>query len=313
MSQLDFEKKGIPVMFLGLNNAGKTSLALRLVTGNWVGDTAPTFGINFEMYRVGNSLLKIFDVGGHEVLRRQFWLNYAANSYGIIFVFDASDKKRTEEGREWFWYLVENLKVEKRIAFAFLANKADLQCMTLDEIVEALDLHKMSKYPKISFQIFRTSVKTNENIDNALEWFSRKIREVSFEEKVNPKGLIISNSIGKIRLFLDFSDISENMDKIVEMLSEVFEDKKMKLREERVANLISEYGKMNFQERGEIVISLITDPEDSHVEAQRMIELVLNHLEAKQFTSKDELVEFILQTLKIPQSEYREISHISFD
>ncbi|TET60128.1 MAG: hypothetical protein E3J52_04490, partial [Promethearchaeota archaeon] len=74
MANLDVGGKGVPVTLIGLNEAGKTSLALRLVKGKWVGDTSPTIGINFETYRAGDTLLKIFDIGGHEVLRKQFWL-----------------------------------------------------------------------------------------------------------------------------------------------------------------------------------------------------------------------------------------------
>ncbi|MEE9409934.1 MAG: ADP-ribosylation factor-like protein [Candidatus Heimdallarchaeota archaeon] len=310
MTYLDFEKKGVPVMLLGLDLAGKTSLALRLVTGKWVEDTSPTFGINFETYRAGDILLKIFDVGGHEVLRRQFWLNYASNSYGIMFVFDASDKKRTEEGKEWFWYLINNLKVENRIAFAFLANKADLECMTLEEIIEVLDLQNMSSFPKISFQIFQISVKTSENLSTSMEWFARKVQEISKEKKVLPKGIIISNTLGNIRLFLDFSDVSENAEIIIEMLSKVLDGKDRELHEERVASIVSDYCQIAFQERGEIVISLITEPDDSQVDAQRLIDLIFEHLEEKKSSTKEELVDFIIEALKIPQDEYKEIREI---
>jgi len=304
MVNLNFNKKGVPVTLIGLNNAGKTSLALRLATGKWVDNTSPTIGVNFEMYRAGDSFLKIFDVGGHEVLRRQFWLNYAANSYGVLFLFDASDKKRTEEGREWFWYLINNLKVERRLALAFLANKADLESMGIDEIIKALDLHKLSNFPKISFQIFEVSVKTAMNIDNAMGWFTKKIHECTRGSTVSPKGLIISSVFGNIKLFLDFSDVQQNLVSVLDMLSEVLNDKNNFLRDEKIASVVSKYGQIVFQERGEIVISLIMEPSDSQVEALRLIELIYEHIEAKHSASKDELIEFIIETLNIPINDY---------
>ena len=310
MAKLEFNKEGVPVILLGLDQAGKTSLALRLVTGEFVEDTVPTFGISFETYRVGDCRFKIFDVGGHEVLRRQFWLNYASNSYGVLFVFDASDEKRTKEGKEWFWYLVDNLKIENRITIAFLANKADLDCMDLDEIIQTLDLHRIIKYPKISFQIFKISVKTNENISHAIDWFSRKVLESTEEKVVNPKGMIVSNSFGKIRMFLDFADVSENLNTISEMLSSSLDPERSSLHEERVSSIASKYGQIVFQERGEIVISLITDPKDSQVEAQRLIDLVFEYLEDKSASSKEELINFIRGILNIPEDEYREIREI---
>ena len=255
--------------------------------------------------------LKIFfikepgiDVGGHEVLRRQFWLNYAANSYGVLFLFDASDKKRTEEGKEWFWYLINNLKVERRLALAFLANKADLESMEIDEIINALDLQKLSNFPKISFQIFEISVKTAMNVDNAMGWFTKKIRECIRGSTVSPKGLIISSVFGNIKLFLDFSDVQQNLISVLDMLSEVLNDKNNFLRDEKIASVVSKYGQIVFQERGEIVISLIMEPSDSQVEALRLIELIYEHIEAKHSASKDELIEFIIETLTIPINDY---------
>jgi small GTP-binding protein len=312
MVNLNFEKKGVPVTLLGLNNAGKTSLALRLATGKWVGNTAPTIGVNFETYRAGDSLLKIFDVGGHEVLRRQFWINYAANSYGVLFLFDASDKKRTEEGKEWFWYLINNLKVERRIALAFLANKADLESMQLDEIIDTLNLQELSRFPKISFQIFEVSVKTSMNINNAMEWFTRKVQDLSSDRTVSPKGLIISSIFGNIKLFLDFSDVNQNLISVLDLLSEVLKDEEHALSEEKIASVVSNYGQIVFQERGEIVLSLITDPDDSQVDAQRLIELIYDHLEKKVAETKEELIEFITSTLNIPRENCREISEYKF-
>lgn len=312
MVNLNFDKKGVPVTLLGLNNAGKTSLALRLATGKWVDNTAPTIGVNFETYRAGDSLLKLFDVGGHEVLRRQFWINYAASSYGILFIFDASDKKRTEEGKEWFWYLINNLKVERRIALAFLANKADLESMELDEIVSTLNLQELSKFPKISFQIFEVSVKTSMNLNNAMEWFTRKVQDLSTDRIVSPKGLIISSIFGNIKLFLDFSDVSDNLISVLDLLSEVLKDEEHTLSEEKIASVVSNYGQIVFQERGEIVLSLITDPDDSQVDAQRLIELIYNHIENEVAETKEELIKFITSTLNIPRERCREISEYQF-
>lgn len=307
MTSLNFDKKGVPVTLLGLDEAGKTCLALRLATGKWVDNTSPTIGVNFETYRAGDSLLKLFDVGGHKTLRRQFWLNYAANSFGILFIFDASNKKRTEEGKEWFWYLINNLEIDRRIALAFLANKADLVSMELDEIIEVLDLQKLSNFPKISFQIFEISVKTSMNVANAMEWFTRKVQEITKGQTISPKGLIISSIFGNIKLFLDFSDVADNLISVLDLLSEVLNDKKNSLRDERVASVVSKYGQIAFQERGEIVISLITEPNDSNIEAQRLIEIIYEHLEKRESESKEELIDFILQTFKIPDGNYMEI------
>lgn len=310
MSSLHFDKKGVPVTLIGLDNAGKTSLALRLRKGVWVEETSPTFGVNFEMYRVGDTQLKIFDVGGHKALRRQFWLNFASFSYGILYVFDSSDRKRIEEGKQVFWQLIENLEVESRIVIAFLANKSDLESMELDEIIKELELQKISKFPKISFQIFKISVKTAQNIDNAMEWFSKKIMELSKAQIITPKGLLISSSLGNTKLFLDFADVTENVDTIIEMLL-VAGSKQKTIQNEKVASIISKYAKIVFQERNEIIISIIVEQNDSQIEAQRYIELIFEHLETKKTSSKEDLVDFIVETLEIPKEELRTVREIN--
>ena len=176
------------------------------------------------------------------------------------------------------------------------------------EVINCLYLTFLSV--EISFQIFKISVKSGENINNALNWFSNKVKEVFTGTQINTKGIILSNSMGKVRLFLDFADVSENVSYITEMLSKGFSGEETNLHEERVTSIVSNYGQIVFQERGEIVISLITEPNDSQVEALRLIDLIFEHLEEKSFRTKDELVDFISRTLKIPKDEYREIREI---
>lgn len=309
MSSLHFDKKGVPVTLIGLDNAGKTSLALRLRKGEWIEETSPTIGVNFEMYRIGDIQFKIFDVGGHEAFRRQFWLNFASFSYGILYVFDSSDRKRIEEGKQVFWQLIENLEIESRIVIAFLANKSDLESMELDEIIKELELQKISKYPKISFQIFKISVKTAQNIDNAIEWFSKKIKDLSKGQSITPKGLLISSSLGNIKLFLDFTNVTDNVDTIIEMLL-VAGAKQKTIQTEKVASILSNYAKIVYQERNEIIISIIVEQNDSQIEAQRFIELIFEHLETKKTSSKEELIDFIAKTLEIPEGELRTVREI---
>ena len=60
-----------------------------------------------------------------------------------------------------------------------------------------------------------------------------------------------------------------------------------------------------------LLISLITEINTSHKNAQRLIDLIFEHLEEKRSSSKDELIKFIIKTFEIPKDEYREVSEIS--
>ncbi|MHA1302639.1 MAG: ADP-ribosylation factor family protein [Candidatus Heimdallarchaeaceae archaeon] len=301
MDSLQVGKKGVPVTILGLENAGKTTLVERLKTGEFKADTTPTMGVSFETFTVGDTLFKIFDVGGQFFFRQQFWVNYASNSYGVVFVFDASDKERTAEGKEWFWYLIENLKVEKRIVVAFLANKVDLECMSLDEIIETLELPKLGEYPEISFQIFRTSNKTGDGIDQAMDWFTKKLKDIAKDKIVHPKGLIVSTTLGRVQLFLDFDEMSKRIGEVKDLLAEIFRDEARTLREEKLSTLTNNDLKLVCQEKSDVIITMITDPQDSHVEAQRYIDQIYTYLEARSAKTKDELVNFIVDILQIPE------------
>lgn len=302
-SMLKVGKEAVPVTILGLENAGKTTLVERLKTGKFVDDTTPTLGISFESFKVGDTLFKIFDVGGQFVYRKQFWVNYASNSYGIIFVFDASDRERTSEGKEWFWYLINNLQVEDKIAIAFLANKADLDCMSLDEIIETLELPVLSSYPNISFQIFKTSNKTGDGIEQALDWFTKKLKQISNVKVVHPKGLIISTTMGRIQLFLDFEGVTKQIGQIKELLAQIFKHSSEMLKEEKLSVLSNESIKLVCQERSDVIITLIVEPEDSHVEGQRYIEQVYEYLELREAKTKDELVKGLTKLLNVKDPE----------
>jgi len=292
-------KESVPVTILGLENAGKTTLVERLKTGSFVEDTTPTLGVSFESFKVGDTLFKIFDVGGQFVYRKQFWVNYASNSYGIIFVFDASDKERTTEGKEWFWYLIDNIEIEDRIVVAFFANKADLECMSIEEIIEALELPRMSEHSKISFQIFKTSNKTGEGIDAALDWFTNKLKQIGKEKIVHPKGLIISTTLGRVQLFLDLEGLSQQISQIRELLAQIFKYESATLKEEKLSTISNENIKLVCHERSDVIITMIINPEESHVEAQRYIEQVYEYLEKKTAKTKDELIKGILNLLNI--------------
>jgi GTP-binding protein SAR1 len=91
-----FGKKG-KIVFLGLDDAGKTTLLKRLKEDK-MAQLPPTLMPHAEELFIGNVSVTAWDLGGHEAARKT-WRNYFAGINAIIFLVDASKEERFEEAR----------------------------------------------------------------------------------------------------------------------------------------------------------------------------------------------------------------------
>ena len=86
----------------------------------------------------------MWDVGGGCKIK-MLWRHYYQNTQLVIFVIDSTDKDRIDEAKEE----VHKLMSEEELIDAPLlifANKQDSNgCMSVAEITEKLDLHKLKK------------------------------------------------------------------------------------------------------------------------------------------------------------------------
>ncbi|TCD69162.1 ADP-ribosylation factor-like protein 2 [Steccherinum ochraceum] len=111
------------LLFLGLDNAGKTTILKRL-NGEDITGISPTLGFNIKTFGHGRFTLNIWDIGGQQTLR-PYWRNYFEQTDAIIWVVDASDRLRIEDCRRE----LHGLLSEDRLAGASLlifANKQDI-------------------------------------------------------------------------------------------------------------------------------------------------------------------------------------------
>jgi len=175
--------KNAKICFLGLDNAGKTTLLSMMTEDRLTTCIAPTLYPNHEELYVGNIKFSAYDLGGHETARR-IWRDYYSNVDGIVFIVDAADRTRFSEVQEELTHLLEEPCLAE-VPFAVLGNKIDIAvAASEDELRVALHLehHRtcgrdMTKgdHSARPVELFMCSVVRRMGFAEAFEWLGRML------------------------------------------------------------------------------------------------------------------------------------------
>jgi len=159
------KEKEMRILFLGLDNAGKTTI-IKNLSGEDITTVSPTLGFNIKTFMHRKYTLNIWDVGGQRTLR-PYWRNYFEQTDAIVWVVDSGDRMRMQDCKQE----LHSLLLEDRLAGASLlvfANKQDIPgSLTEGEIRDALDLPSIRSHHWV---IWPCSAVTGHNLVTGLDW-----------------------------------------------------------------------------------------------------------------------------------------------
>ncbi|TNV75666.1 hypothetical protein FGO68_gene9750 [Halteria grandinella] len=129
------------VLFLGLDNAGKSTLLFQLKDKSFR-ETVPTVGLNVEEITYRGLSLTLWDVSGQA---SRLWKHYFDKINAIIFVVDSSDRERMPRAQEELHRVIQDEELSLAPVLVF-ANKQDVAgAMSEQEVYEALRLHDVNE------------------------------------------------------------------------------------------------------------------------------------------------------------------------
>ena len=178
-----FFQKSANIIFLGLDNAGKTTMLYMLQSDRFT-QTDSTMHPHQAEVTIGNNRFNSYDLGGH-VQARKTWSDYCGTVDGIIFMVDAADTDRLKEAKTELDSLLAMPELQN-VPFVVFGNKVDKKgSLKEDELRECLGLLYHQTYGKDParknegarpVEVFMCSVVRRVGYAEGFQWLSSFIK-----------------------------------------------------------------------------------------------------------------------------------------
>ena len=180
MNDTGLYQKKAKIIFLGLDNAGKTTLLMMLKEGR-VKVHEPTLHPGLDELRIGNINFKTYDLGGHETARR-LWQDYFPMVDGVVFVVDALDRPRFMEAKKELQGLLATEALED-VPILILGNKIDNPtAASEEELYYSLGLDETKLYGKDTIVVDEDGRETSQSSRPIEIFMCSVVRRVGYKD-----------------------------------------------------------------------------------------------------------------------------------
>jgi len=177
-----FTLKDARIVFLGLDNAGKTTL-LHMMRDKSLAIHEPTRHAQAEEFEINGCKFTTYDLGGHYAAR-QLWKDYLQAVDGVVYIVDVADENRLEESKEEFYHLLTEVEELKCVPILILGNKIDkVDAWSEREISSYFELDqyrtgkdRVMKGKDRALELFMCSIVEKSGFPQGFEWLSKQVQ-----------------------------------------------------------------------------------------------------------------------------------------